>query len=557
MSRVVGHRGWRASCTALTTALQQLRRSAACTGTGRAPGPGPGPGACEFNAPACARGGGSSCRGFASASRACLAPPGVYPAGSPYLGGYKSVGRSEAGVNPLGVFANHEVDMGEVSWVGFDYDFTIASYRDGLQQTIYESAREYLINERQYPEGLSTREFDPGFGVRGLHYDTKRGYLLKLDFLHTVLPGNAYYGRQPLELSEIEKAYGGTHVSFAEMEHLRPLVDLFCMAEMCLMSDCIQHFRDAKVDFDASYVYEDVRRAVSDLHLSGKLHNVISADPEKYIEPSPQLRGLLAGQRASGKRLFLLTNSPFPFVDEGMRFLCGDAWRELFDVVICQADKPSFFYSNRPFRSIAEDTGKLRWQQVTSLEPGRVYLEGSLRQIQQMRAFSQISGQLVTGRNIFYVGDHVLADLTGPTKNYGWRTCAIIAELEKEVAIMSSSSYVALLGELLDAERQLRAHEDFSRSEAAQDMLRERALLRRRLKSMFNPHFGSVFRTPTGPTFFGLAVQRYSDLYTSRLENLLAVPPDRVFYPFRSSLPHEPWHAAMVPTPRHVGAVGP
>uniref|UniRef100_A0A0A9DSB9 Uncharacterized protein n=1 Tax=Arundo donax TaxID=35708 RepID=A0A0A9DSB9_ARUDO len=60
--------------------------------------------------------------------------------------------------------------------------------------------------------------------------------------------------------------------------------------------------------------------------------------------------------REKGKKLFLLTNSPFYFVDGGMCYLLedqhfdGNSWRELFDVVIAQANKPTFYNSDHPFR---------------------------------------------------------------------------------------------------------------------------------------------------------------------------------------------------------------
>lgn len=44
---------------------------------------------------------------------------------------------------------------------------------------------------------------------------------------------------------------------------------------------------------------------------------------------------------------------------------------------------------------------------------------------------------------------------------------------------------------------------------------------------MLNPRFGSCFRTLTGPTLFAHNVLRFSDVYTARLENLLALAPVR------------------------------
>lgn len=45
----------------------------------------------------------------------------------------------------------------------------------------------------------------------------------------------------------------------------------------------MQYFVDAKLEFDASYVYEDVRRSIQHVHQSGLVHRGILSDPHKYL----------------------------------------------------------------------------------------------------------------------------------------------------------------------------------------------------------------------------------------------------------------------------------
>ncbi len=59
------------------------------------------------------------------------------------------------------------------------------------------------------------------------------------------------------------------------------------------------------------------------------------------------------------------------------------------------------------------------------------------------------------------------------------------------------------------------------------------------LKEMFNKHFGSAFRTFTNATLFAYLLQRYADVYTSKLENFNNYPLDYEFHPRRTFLPHE------------------
>lgn len=58
---------------------------------------------------------------------------------------------------------------------------------------------------------------------------------------------------------------------------------------------------------------------------------------------------------------------------------------------------------------------------------------------------------------------------------------------------------------------------------------------------MFNANFGSVFRAEGEPTLFSFSLRRYTDIYTSKLENLRFYSPTHRFYPSRGvSFPHDP-----------------
>lgn len=59
------------------------------------------------------------------------------------------------------------------------------------------------------------------------------------------------------------------------------------------------------------------------------------------------------------------------------------------------------------------------------------------------------------------------------------------------------------------------------------------------MESMINVNFGSVFRADSYPSQFAIFVQRYVDIYSARLENLLEYPDSHTFYPERLGLPHE------------------
>lgn len=45
----------------------------------------------------------------------------------------------------------------------------------------------------------------------------------------------------------------------------------------------MQHFVDAKLEFDAGYVYQDVNQAIQYVHQSGLVHRGILSDPNRYL----------------------------------------------------------------------------------------------------------------------------------------------------------------------------------------------------------------------------------------------------------------------------------
>lgn len=54
--------------------------------------------------------------------------------------------------------------------------------------------------------------------------------------------------------------------------------------------------------------------------------------------------------------------------DKGMRHMVGPDWRQLFDVVIVQADKPSFFTDPRKY-GLGTDNGAREWGLALAYHP--------------------------------------------------------------------------------------------------------------------------------------------------------------------------------------------
>ncbi|KAL8236912.1 hypothetical protein R6Q59_017993 [Mikania micrantha] len=433
--------------------------------------------------------------------------------------------------NPKGIYVNKNLRLDSIQVYGFDYDYTLAHYSSSLQNLIYDMAKQHLVNELKYPDGCLASKYDQSFPVRGLYYDKIKGCLLKLDFFGSIEPDGCYFGRRKLCRKEIEELYGTRHIGRDQARELVGLMDFFCFSEVCLIADIVQYFVDAKLEFDASYVYQDVRRAIQHVHRSGLVHRGILADPDKYLVKNGQLLSFLKMLRENGKKLFLLTNSPYYFVDGGMRYMLedslgGDSWRELFEVVIAKANKPDFYTSEHPFRCYDIKKDNLAFHKVDKFLPDKVYYHGCLKSFLQITKWN--------GPEVIYFGDHLFSDLRGPSKA-GWRTAAIIHELEHEIKIQNEDGYrfaqakFHIIQELLG-----KLHSTVSSKYTCDpcksllgELNEERQNARRTMRNMFNESFGATFLTDTGQeSAFAYHIHQYADVYTSKPENFMFYQPE-------------------------------
>ena len=162
---------------------------------------------------------------------------------------------------------------------------------------------------------------------------------------------------------------------------------------------------------------------------------------------------------------------------------------------------------------------------------------------------------------VLYFGDHIYGDLAEPFLKHGWRTGAIINEIEHEVNTMNNLDYqrkccwLVTLEQLIERSMFLTDNEELNvqydpivegshlkHMNAAQiraELLRERENLKDFSKKSFNPQFGSIFRSYNNPSFFTRRLSRFADIYTSNVTNLLDYPIDCHFIPRRTDLAHE------------------
>ncbi|KAI8324238.1 HAD-superfamily hydrolase [Martensiomyces pterosporus] len=410
-----------------------------------------------------------------------------------------------------------------------------------------------------YPPKLKSLKYDKTFAIRGISYDRETGWMFKLDSNYNIALDTIHYGREPLrDLEEVYSLHNGPHIppDYAK-SHLQQLNDIYSIPEATLLADVIQYFSEHNIPFHPRYLAEDIRAAGEYIHKGdgisvSPLHAAIMSNLGEYLGRAPELVQILESLKAEGKRLFLLTNSGYDYVNAGLSYMFNTSkWRDLFDVVIVSARKPSWYLSHRPFRLVPTESGRgvtsvQPWAFVDRFEDGQVYSGGNLM------SFCNITGY--TGRNVMYFGDHIYSDLRDPTIQKGWYTGAIVGELNYELSVVQSSgyrqsvSYIQLIEKILKHSQQETRSPEFMQlpaedKEAFRQLLdvgrMERRRTRWKLRDSFNTNFGSVFRTEKYPSLFATKIKSFANVYTADLSNLGAYPSDFVFYPKRMTLPHE------------------
>jgi HAD superfamily 5'-nucleotidase-like hydrolase len=485
------------------------------------------------------------------------------------------------------IYANNHMNFGELNVIGFDLDYTLVNYTVELQDLIYRQARDVLVNAYGYPQDLSNFEFDPKFAIRGLTVDARHGTISKLSSLQRLALNRTYRGKQQLTAEEMRETYGDDrHIPFGDMYQMKPLNDLFTVSEACLIADTMELFmsvqRRTGEKFDLLSIVTDVQNAISDVHINGSMQNAVLADPEQYIKDSPNLASMLQHVSQSGKKAFLCTNSGYKYSSKALNHVLGlkpssTEWKDFFDVVICSAKKPDFYKSRTPFRQFNVLRNSPTASPVGSLDKGQVYVQGSAAALLRATGWK--------GKQILYIGDNLRSDLVEARRWHGWHTGCIINELETEICTQQTPEFRELhflratLRTLMydlqgvmqaphvdavsgDGEFSLHAHVEpnveastssyplgkpFGTIDEALLSAVEQELqtINSQLSQLFNPHFGSVFRTDGHPSLFAFAMARYVDLYMADVTNLMHYNPAHRFYPYHAMhMAHDPASAS-------------
>ncbi len=460
------------------------------------------------------------------------------------------------------IYANRTLNLRAIKAIGYDMDYTLIHYKvEEWERRAYEHLRQRMA-DRGWP--VDELEFDPNLATRGLVIDVELGNVVKSDRFGYVK--RAFHGTRPMPFEEQKALYARELVDLS-LPRWVFLNTFFSISEACMYMQLVDKVDAGEGPRAVGYadLYRKVRDNLDEAHMEGELKGEIISSPDSFVELDPDVPLVLMDQQASGKRLLLITNSDWAFTKAMMsytfdRFLPeGRTWRGLFDLVLCFAQKPSFFMNQMPLFSVDEPTGLLR--PVAKLGESGTYAGGYAGLVERHLG--------LFGDEVLYVGDHLFADVHVTKNIQRWRTALVIRELEAEHEALEAFApgqmeLSRLMGEKtrleetlsetrLELQRRelgygpkpedcganLKGRIERIRSEII-GLDAEVAILAKKSGELSNENWGLLMRSGNDKSNLARQVERYADVYMSRVSNFLRHTPFGYLRAPRGSLPHDP-----------------
>ncbi len=460
------------------------------------------------------------------------------------------------------IFCNRTLNLRGVKAVGYDMDYTVVHYHvEHWERRAFEHLRAKL-DDLGWPVG--GLEFDPKLVMQGLIIDVDRGNLVKANRFGYVT--RACHGTVPIEFELQRSTYGRSLIDLADHRYVF-LNTLFSLSEACMYVQLVDLLDAGRLGGVLGYadLYRTVRKGIDEAHMEGELKAEIMANPERYVDRDSELVLTLQDQKESGKKLLLITNSDWAYTRKIMSFALdpfmgeGQSWQDLFELVIVSARKPDFFTRSMPAFEVVTEDGLLLPCPSGIRKPG-VYVGGDATDIEHYLG--------VAGEEILYVGDHIFVDVHVSKNVMRWRTALILRELEEELlALQGFEVQQAELARMMEDKVRL----EFAFSQArvqlqrltngygpqprveAQQLRDTMAALRAQLVALderiaplaraggeiLNSRWGLLMRAGNDKSHLARQVERYADIYTSRVSNFLYETPFVYLRAPRGSLPHD------------------
>lgn len=345
--------------------------------------------------------------------------------------------------------------LGQASWLGFDLDHTIIRYKlAAFLPFVYRVTVQQLVEVQGYEAELMNLPYRSELVKKGVVLDKQLGHLVKLDDRGRVV--RAVHAHASLSAGEILDAYpGGVLPGFTGLSDERywPFPTYFDMTCGTVFAAVLQLRETGGARLDSASYSKIATDIFSSLNYnygtfeSGYYFGPFCASVGEYVYAQPHVRHWLEAMRAEGFGLFLLTNSMAPYTHVLMSFAYGPDWRSLFDLVICTARKPTFWSAPAPGDTFDEIVfldepvcSRVAKAPVRTalLQPAVLYAGGHASALQASlaawptRPGARWGARALAPSDIVYFGDHIPYDCATAKRYGGWRTVAIVEEIEAD-----------------------------------------------------------------------------------------------------------------------------
>lgn len=309
-------------------------------------------------------------------------------------------------------YVNRPLDVTTIALLAIDLDHTLAVYDDAAVNALaFHETCSKLVEIKGFPGRVAELPYHGGAVARGLVADARAGRIVKLD--HRDRVRRAFGPDGFLDRTQIEVTYGRRRFGGGAHYQIHSPFDLPAGALFAALLEDASLAGGRRPEESLRDVVEMLDHA----HRFGRLKPTIRSDPARFIRRSAELYPLIGAFRDAGVKTLVLTNSGHTYAADVLDHLfpsrsAGDGWRNLFDAVVVDADKPRFFTAN------ATDSPR----RVDAAARGRAEVWRGGRARDLVRRLG------VEPARVFYVGDNPAADCI-PARRAGWRTALVVPEI--------------------------------------------------------------------------------------------------------------------------------
>lgn len=445
--------------------------------------------------------------------------------------------------------------MRKISYIGLDMDHTLVRYNSqAFEKLAHETMCRKLVEQHGYPASVLDLNFDYDLSIRGLVIDRKLGNLLKVSRYGGIRA--SFHGTAPIDFLTQKHIYRSTYIDLFDSSCYWVVDTTFSIALATLfmqLVDLKDHSQQDKLP-----EYDDIaailRKILDEIHNDGTLKDKVARYLDQYIIKDPKLVEGLERYLKHGKKIFILTNSDFNYTNILLNYAINpflkehSSWKDLFEIVITDAQKPRFFYEKNKFLKINPEDGTMSHLE-TRLGPG----------IYQGGCADQFTTDLeLDGGEILYIGDHIYSDVVKVKKSCNWRTALVIEELESEIRnfkltqpdmieisklMEKKEPFENRLTELISTKIETNASVDEKMVGLLQNQItdidKQISTLIVKQQSVFNRYWGEVMHAGNEESYFSYQMERFACIYMAKLQDLMELSPRTYFRAVRKPLVHE------------------